>query len=107
MGTNKRYARQIDARMDAKILRMAAEGKKPDTLLAEELQLDRLPLTRTPVPKRVRAWVRYGSTPFEVDAEMVAWTPRAAAIRWTIGDEQHRAWVWGSAVRELSDAEGA
>jgi hypothetical protein len=81
---------------------MIARGKTPDTLLEVELQLGAVPLTKTPTPKPVRAWVRYGGVPVEVDALAVAWTARAVAVTWRIPDEEepHRAWVWASAVTE-------
>jgi hypothetical protein len=35
----------------------------------------------------------------KLDVEVVAWTPRAVAVRWkTPAGEEHRAWVWASAV---------
>lgn len=74
-------------------------GKVPDTLTTTELDLAKEPLTRTPIARPVRAWVRYGSVPLLVDAEAVAWTEHAVAIRWRSPDGEQRAWVWASAVR--------
>lgn len=85
--------------MDARIAESTMRGKKPDTLTPAEIDLDKEPLTRTPVARPVKAWVRYEGVPLLVDAEAVAWTEHAVAIRWRAPDGQHRAWVWSSAVR--------
>ena len=98
MGTSKRYAEQIDQRMSDSIARRIMESGEPWTLGNEELALDVLPLTRTPEPVAVRVWVRYPGGPLLVDAEAVAWTSRATAVRWPAGEHAHRAWVWSSAV---------
>lgn len=87
--------------MDERVAQVVARGHEPETLTGEELDLKREPLTRTPVPRPVRAWVRYDGVPLRVEAELVAWTRAAAAVRWRLGDLEHRAWVWGSAVEEL------
>jgi hypothetical protein len=92
-------SRRGDPMLATRIVEVAARGEEPDTLSPAELQLDREQLTRTPIAKPVVAWVRYGKVPVEVDAEAVAWTPRAIAIRWKVGDVVHKAWVWESAVR--------
>lgn len=88
--------------MDARIAESTMRGKKPETLTPTELQLEKEPLTRTPVARPVRAWVRYGEVPLLVDAEAVAWTDHAVAIRWMGPDGEQRAWVWTSAVRARS-----
>lgn len=99
MGSNRRYAEYYDRKMDQRILEMAMRDDAPHTLVKMELELDTMPLTRTPVAVPVKAWVRYGSQAVKVDAEAVAWTPKAVAIRWkTPSGEEHRAWVWASAV---------
>ncbi len=100
MGTNKRYAESFDRRLDQRIIEQMMREHQPETLRSEELQLDEQPLTRCPRPRPVRAWVRYGQVPLLVEAQLVAWTPYAAAIRWSVPDGgEHRAWVWASAVR--------
>ena len=48
--------------------------------LTDKLELGREPLTKTPAPKPVRAWVRFGPHAVTVDAEAVAWTGRAVPI---------------------------
>jgi hypothetical protein len=101
MGTNKRYAASADRQMDARIAERVMVGE-PETLSTQELQLGKLPVTRTPAPEAVKAWVRYGTVPIEIEAEAVAWTPRAVAIRWvTPKGELHKAWVWASAVERV------
>lgn len=100
VGTNKRYADSLDRRMHAKVNESIMRGSQPETLAPAELQLDGEPLTRAPVARPVRAWVRYGTVPLLIDAEAVAWTEHAVAIRWPGPDgAEHRAWVWASAVR--------
>ena len=85
--------------MNARISEREAEGNAPLSLTPEELELSTEPLTKTPVPRPVRAWVRFGPHAMKVDAEAVAWTGRAVAIRWTMpSGAEHKAWVWASAV---------
>lgn len=99
LGQNRRHAASVAARQDERILEVVARDAAPASLVDVELQLDVEPLTRAPLPRPVRAWVRYGTVPVEVDAEAVAWTSRAAAVRWKVGPERvDRAWVWASAV---------
>ena len=85
--------------MNARIAEREVEGLEPFSLTSEELELATEPLTKTPVPKPVRAWVRFGPNALKVDAEAIAWTSRAVAIQWTMASgAQHRAWIWASAV---------
>lgn len=85
--------------MNARIAEREVASLEPHTLTNDELELDREPLTRTPMPRPVRAWVRFGPHALKVDAEAVAWTGRAVAIKWTMASgAEHRAWVWASAV---------
>jgi len=85
----------------------ATRGVEPTSLTNAELELDTLPLTKTPRPPVVRAWVRYGAVAIRVEARAVAWTPRAVALEWTTtGGEVQRAWVWASAV-DANPAPGA
>lgn len=100
MGTNKRYTDSIDRRMDARIAERIMAEREPSTLTDRELERDEEAVTRTPLPRSVVAWVRYGEDAIRVDAEAVAWTAYAVAIRWTTpAGKEHRAWVWSSAVR--------
>jgi len=71
---------------------------EPTSLSSQELELAVYPLTRSPVPVPVRAWVRYGVVPLKVDADAIAWTSKAVAVVWAAPAGQHRAWVWASAV---------
>ena len=103
MGTNRRYADHYDRLMDERILQRIAAGGPLETLSRLELQLDDLPCTTDPKPKRVKAWVRFGRTPIQVDAEACMWTPRAIAIRFRISGEEYRCWVWASAVDGAGD----
>ena len=85
--------------MNARIAEREVAGHVPFSLTPEELELDTEPLTKTPVPRPVRVWVRFGPHAIKVDAEAVAWTGRAVAVRWTMASgTEHKAWVWASAV---------
>lgn len=98
MGTAKRYADRADRQMNDRIVRGIMESGEPVSLGRDELELDLQPVTKTPRPHAVRAWVRYPGGPVQVDGEAVAWTARAVAVRWPAGGSVHRAWVWASAV---------
>jgi hypothetical protein len=98
VGTSKRYAARIDARMSEKIDQVVMRDSTPETLTELELQLSVEPLTRTPNPMPVYAWVRYGATGMRVKARAVAWTAKAVAVEWQAPNGLHRAWVWSSAV---------
>ena len=102
MGTNKRYADAIDARMDDRALQAIVRDRSPSNLKSVELELERYALTIPPAPVPVRAWVRYGDVPLRVDAEAWRWTERVVAIVWKVpGGAEHRAWVWASAVERV------
>lgn len=100
IGTNRRYARHFDAKMDESIVKSIAARNPLQSLTDEELDLGALPLTRDPQPKEALVWVRFGPHPIRRRAQVVAWTPRAIAVRFRIGDKEHKAWVWASAVSE-------
>jgi len=100
MGTSKRYAEHYTRQMDESIGRRIMASGQPQSLGPQELALETTPLTRAPKPLQVRAWVRYPDGPIQVDAEAVAWTARAVAVRWKAGDIVHKAWVWSSAVND-------
>jgi hypothetical protein len=97
MGTNRRYAHRVDAMMDDRILQRISSDGPLQTLSDAELELDKLALTVTPKPEKVRAWVRFGATPVHVDAEAMRWTSRAIGIRFYVMGEERRCWVWASA----------
>ena len=100
LGTSKRYADHYDRMMDTRIAQTVMRRRQPETLTSEQLDLEREPLTRAPAPRPVKAWVRYGGDVLRVDAEAVAWTDYAVAVRWPGPDGgEHRAWVWAGAVR--------
>ena len=98
MGTNKRYADAIDARMDQRAQEVVMRDQRPANLKSVELELDRYALTIPPHPVPVLAWVRYGEVPLRVEAEAVRWTDRVVAIVWKVPGGEHKAWVWASAV---------
>jgi hypothetical protein len=100
VGSNKRYAAYYDRHRGDRLLEQAMREGTPETLTDVEKALHRDPLTRPPKPVPATAWVRYAGTAYLVDVELVAWTERVAAIRWTgpDGHPEHRAWVWASAV---------
>jgi len=98
LGTSKRYAAHYDRLMDGRVLESVMRDRQPMSLTPPELELDILPLTRTPQPESVRAWVRYGDTAVRIEGRAVAWTPRAVAVEWDAPGGVHRAWLWASAV---------
>jgi hypothetical protein len=106
MGTNRRYADAIDRRMDDRILERTAAAGALQSLTPQELELDRLPLTITPTPEPVRAWVHFGDVAIRVDAEAVRWTSRAIGIRFSVGGRRLRTWVWASAVERRGPLQG-
>ncbi|MGV8970402.1 MAG: hypothetical protein ACOH1J_08130 [Microbacteriaceae bacterium] len=108
MGTSRRYALVVDATIDNRIAQEVMRSGEPLSLSSMELELDVQPLTRTPRPHQVRAWVRYPAAPICVDAIAVAWTPRAVALKWQTGDgSEHKAWVWASAVTARQPMRGS
>jgi len=98
MGSSKRYADSIDRRMGVHADQSVMRDSEPESLTAKELELSTEPVTRTPVPTPVNAWVRYGKIGINVEGRVVAWTSRAAAVEWDTPQGPHRAWVWASAV---------
>lgn len=104
MGSNRRYAKQIDERVFARVIEAVARDAQLATLSAEELRLSEVPLTIDPLRRRrVRAWVRFGQTPVLVDAVAVRWTPSAVGVVFDVGGREHRCWVWMGAVDEVLD----
>jgi len=100
VGTSKRYAAAFDRRAEERFAEQTMLEHQPVTLRDKELELDSEPLTRSPQPRPISAWVRYGDVAIKVDGWAVAWTDHAVAIRWTTPSaDEHRAWVWASAVR--------
>lgn len=99
MGSNRRYSEQLDRKMDQRIAESIMRDQEPASLSDTELALDVEDLTKATKPRPVRAWVRYGDVPLEVDGWAVAWTRRAVAVRWESPSGEHRAWVWDGAVQ--------
>lgn len=102
MGTNKRYADAIDRRMNDNALVSIARDARLQSLSPLELRLDECPLTIDPRPRRrVKAWVRFGDVPVQVDAVAARWTPNAVGIVFRVAEVEHRCWVWAGAVDEV------
>lgn len=93
-------ARSVAQSEYAKMVERAVRGAGPlQSLTPYELDLDYEAITRTPRPPRSKVWVRFGTTAVMIpDAELVAWTSTAYAVRFTVAGEVHKAWVWASAV---------
>lgn len=99
MGSNRRYAAQVDRRMDDTILERHVMTAGPlQSLTPEELRLDRDPVTITPRPEKARAWVRFGPEAVQVDCLVERWTESACGISFTVKEQTFRCWVWGNAV---------
>ena len=99
VGTNKRYADAIDRKMNERVAESIMRGQQPETLSELELDLAHEPLTRAPIGRPVKAWIRYRAVSLLVEAEAVAWTEHAVAVRWQSPEGEHHAWIWSSAVR--------
>jgi hypothetical protein len=72
MGTNERHPDAVDRRVSDQIAQTIMREGQPSSLTTTELELDVEPLTRGPLPLRVKARVRYGEAPLHIDAEVVA-----------------------------------
>ena len=59
---------------------------------------DVYPLTTSPQPLEVLAWVRFGPHAMQVRARAVRWTQKAVGIEFEIDGQKHRTWVWANAV---------
>ncbi|MCR2764990.1 hypothetical protein NQ152_15905 [Microbacterium sp. zg.B48] len=88
--------------MDDRILERVSSQHPLQTLTAQELRKDALPVTRDPQPKPCKAWVRFGPHAVEVDAVVVVWNDLACGIQFTVGATQLRCWVWANAVTPMS-----
>ncbi|SDH10883.1 hypothetical protein [Microbacterium pygmaeum] len=102
MGTNRRYAASVDRQMDERALQRIAASGPLETLSRAEQARDVLPVTSDPRPRIVKAWVRFGATPVQVDAEACMWTAKAVGIRFTVSGTTHRCWVWVGAVDDVA-----
>lgn len=101
MGGRSRYQPSYDAAREAKhrdeIMR---RGDPPQSLTDAEIERGEVAVTRSPAPLPVRAWVRYGASPVQIDGFTSTWTSRAVEVIWrTPTGDTHRAWVWRPAVR--------
>jgi hypothetical protein len=94
MGSNRRYGSDVRAETLARFMSAA----EPVSLTREECG-DAVTQGREPIA--VRAWVRFGDSPAQVDARAIAWTKRAVCIEWRGKAAVHRAWVWASAVERV------
>ena len=101
MGTNKRYAAHFDKLGDDRILQRLAADHPLQTLTDGELDLENELVTIDPRPKKARAWVRFGPHATLVDCEVMRWTSRAVGIRFMIGEQETRSWVWNGAVTSV------
>ena len=93
--------------MDERIAHTAVMGHPLQSLTDEELRLDLYPLTTSPRPLEVLAWVRFGPRPLQVRARAVRWTQKAVGIEFELGDQTLRTWVWANAVDRAQDPERA
>ena len=101
MGSNRRYAAQIDAQMNKRVSEMAIRPE-PVSLSAEELDVENDPIKEASAPVAIRTWVRYPETVMRIEGRAIAWTSRAVQVEWTSADGSTRtSWVWASAVDRL------
>lgn len=101
IGTNKRYAVQLDRLMDDRILTNIASEHPLQSLTPQERQADTLPITRDPQPKPCSAWVRFGPHAMRVEGVVVVWNDVACGVQFRVGQKELRAWVWANAVTPL------
>lgn len=107
MGTSKRYAAHFDRLDDEHLIDRLAQQGPLKTLSARELQLDVLPVTMSPQPEAVRAWVRFGDEPHRVRAVAERWTRYAVGIRFAAKGIEYKCWVWNSAVDTIPEADSS
>lgn len=100
MGTNKRYASHYDGLMRERITETIAAKGALQSLTGQELSLDTEALTVDPKPRAVKAWVRFGDTPVQVNARACRWTSRAVGLEFEIRGRVFRTWVWVGAVTD-------
>jgi len=94
-----------DMQSQARSIIEAAKHGALQSLTEREMDVREQPMTIYPRPKRVRAWVRFGTEAVRVDAKLVRSTPSAAGIEFRAEDQTFRCWVWGSAVQLNDDSE--
>jgi|GEM_PF-892244 hypothetical protein len=101
MGGRSRYQPSYDRERARKhYAEVMLRGDPPDSLSEPERGDGDAPVTRSPAPIPVAAWVRYRMTPVLVAGFTSTWTSRAVEVVWrTPRGDVHRAWVWASAVR--------
>lgn len=73
------------------------------SLIDEEIELDRLPLTVYPERSRqvVKTWVRFGSKQTRVDAVIVRSNSLAVGIELKVQEKVYRCWFWGNGVKAV------
>jgi hypothetical protein len=71
--------------------------REPRSLLPE--QMGQLTVSTPAIPQQVQAWVLWEDGVEElVQAHAIAWTKRAARVRFGAPPHQHEVWVWAGAV---------
>jgi len=100
MGQNRRYGTDVSRAAIAETV------LRPQPSSLSEAQVGG-PVTDSPTPIPVIAWVPFRDTQVELDAHAVAWSPRAVKIRFRLRDGIDReTWVWASAVRRTEPRHG-
>lgn len=84
--------------MDDRVLHGVAAEHPLQSLTPAERQDGTLPVTRDPLPKPCKAWVRFGPHAMRVDAVVVVWNDVACGILFSVGDREMRCWVWANAI---------
>lgn len=84
--------------MDERILQRIAEQFPLQSLTENERQADTLPITRDPLPKSCRAWVRFGPHAMQVEGKVVVWNDVACGVAFFVLEKEFRCWVWANAV---------
>lgn len=101
VGTSERFAAHYDRMAQEREIATLAAKAPLQSLTRRELQRDDAPVTISPKPQRVHAWVRAGYEPLRIVAVAEQWTQWAVGVRFTAREVEYKCWVWASAVDEL------
>jgi len=101
VGTNRRYAKQVDQRLAVRAQQVAS-APRPVGLSPVEVDLASNPARSANAPVAVRAWVHFSPSPARLEGVAIEWTDTAVHVE--VADEagrRHRLWVWASAVERV------
>lgn len=99
MGKNNRYPEHGERLAEERELREARKRGPLQTLTAEQLALNRTPVTIAPERSKLvaRAWLRFGDADVWATVRVSRWTEDAVGVEASIDGEMLRCWVWRGA----------